>query len=406
VALTQATNDRFEGQSPRVIDWLNKTFHYPNAQAQQQAIDKVEQTVNRAGYQKAYKEGDKPIFSPQLELLTSSPDVAQAMKTAAVRGQGRAVTEGYGGFNAGVNVSDSGVVSFPTKNGVTAYPNLQFWDYTKRALGDMESAARRSGKNDEASVLKSLRTSLTNELDSAVPSYQQARAGAAHFFGAENALEAGQNFVTAKMGNREAREAMSKMTPDQKQLFQDGYVSKFIESLGEVGDRRNVLNSIAQSPAARERLNMVLGPQKAKEMEAMLRVEGIMDLPRTAIQGNSTTARQLAELGLAGGASGIGGMGIYDMDPKKMGAAAVLGALAGGKHVVDQRLAKRVAQMLVSDNPAVLAQGVRAVAHNDKFLNAMRDTDVRLATVGAQKVPAIPMGLGTSPVHADQQQQP
>src|SRR5688500_3366116 len=57
-ALNRAIDDRFEGQSGRLTGWLNQTFHYPNAHAQQQAIDQVERTVNRAGYARAYRAGD------------------------------------------------------------------------------------------------------------------------------------------------------------------------------------------------------------------------------------------------------------------------------------------------------------------------------------------------------------
>ncbi|MCK1465776.1 hypothetical protein IVB34_47710 [Bradyrhizobium sp. 2] len=106
------------------------------------------------------------------------------------------------------------------------------------------------------------------------------------------------------------------MTPQERQLFQDGFVSRFVETLNQVGDRRNILNQIASSPAAREKLNVALGPQRAAELEAGLRVEGIMDLARNAVQGNSTTARQLAELGLAGGAYGLtGAVSIHSATP-------------------------------------------------------------------------------------------
>lgn len=46
---------------------------------------------------------------------------------------------------------------------------------------------------------------------------------------------------------------------------------------------------------------MALGPQKAAELEAFLRVEDLMNTARGIITGKFTTVRQLAELGLAGG---------------------------------------------------------------------------------------------------------
>jgi len=104
----------------------------------------------------------------------------------------------------------------------------------------------------------------------------------------------------SKMNSRQIRAGLDKMAPVEKKLFQDGFVDQYVRMVRESGDRRNILNSIANSPAARERIAMALGPQRAKELESFLHVEGIMDRARTAL-GNSTTARQLVEPGLAGG---------------------------------------------------------------------------------------------------------
>ena len=50
------------------------------------------------------------------------------------------------------------------------------------------------------------------------------------------------------------------MSPVEKRLFQDGFVDQYVKTVREFGDRRNILNSIANSPAARERIAMALGP--------------------------------------------------------------------------------------------------------------------------------------------------
>jgi hypothetical protein len=114
--------------------------------------------------------------------------------------------------------------------------NLAFWDATKRELDDAASNGPAHG-GERSSSAGDLARMLRNELDQHVPSYQQARAGAAHFFDAENALEAGQNFVGKNMTANEARRALAQMTPQERQLFQDGFVSRFIETLNQVGDR-------------------------------------------------------------------------------------------------------------------------------------------------------------------------
>jgi hypothetical protein len=276
-------------------------------------------------------------------------------------------------------------------NGVPTYPNLAFWDATKKELDDAAGAAARAGRNGEASTLRDLARTLRSELDTAVPSYQQARAGAAHFFGAEDALEAGQNFVSRNMSANEARRALTQMSPQERQLFQDGFVSRFVETLGQVGDRRSILNKIAESPAAREKLNVALGRARAEELEAGLRVEGIMDLARNAVQGNSTTARQLAELGLAGGAYGFSGGGINPFtDPGAVVNAAIVYGAARGRNVINERLSRRVAEMLVSNDPRIITRGIQTIARNQTLFNSLRSADRGLARVGGEQSGGLP----------------
>ncbi|MFA5952923.1 MAG: hypothetical protein WC807_21920, partial [Hyphomicrobium sp.] len=390
-ALGRTINDRFEGQTDRVTGWLRNTFHFPDAAAQADALENVGRTVNRANYARAMRDGDRSIFSPELDRLMGSPAVVDAMRKASTSGKDRAITQGMGAMRQGVTV-ENGVVTFTRgPNGVPTYPNLAFWDATKREIDDAANAAARAGRNGEAGTLRDLARTLRGELDNHVPSYQQARAGAAHFFDEENALEAGQNFVGKNMTSNDARRALAHMTPQERQLFQDGFVSRFIETLNAVGDRRSILNKIAESPTAREKLNIALGRPRAEELEAGLRVEGIMDLARNAVQGNSTTARQLAELGLAGGAYGFSGGGINPFtDPSAVLNAALVYGAARGRNVVNERLSRRVAEMLVSNDPQILLRGIRTIARNQTMFNSLRSADRGIAKVSGNQAPVAP----------------
>lgn len=391
--LNRAIDDRFEGQSGRLEGWFNQTFHYPNAHAQQQAIDQLERTVNRTGYERAYRIGDRDIMTPELGRLLGAPAVADAMRSAVERGQNRAIVQGMGAFNPRVTV-ENGVVRFNRgANGAPAYPNLQLWDYTYRELRDSAQAAFRGGRNEEGGAMQSLAQGLRNELDAAVPAFGQARGVAASFFRAENALEAGQNFVSQNFGNREARAAIAEMRPLERQLFQDGFVSRYVENIRNSPDRRNILNQIANSPAQREKIEIALGPQRTRDLETFLRVEGAMDAARGAVQGNSTTARQLIEAGLAGG---VGyGATTGDWNPQSVFTAAFVGGLARGaasrvNNSIDQRVARRVADMLVSPDPAILHRGMNLVARQPRYLEALRNADNSLARAAAEQSGAMP----------------
>lgn len=403
-ALNRTINDRFEGQAGRVTDWLRRTFHYPDAAAQTEALENVGRTVNRANYARAMNEGDRSIYSPELDRLMGSPAVVDAMRRASVSGKDRAITQGLGAMRQGVTV-ENGVVTFTRgPNGVPTYPNLAFWDATKRELDDAANAAARGGRNGEATTMRDLARTLRNELDQHVPSYQQARAGAAHFFDADNALEAGQNFVGKNMTSADARRALARMSPQERQLFQDGFVSRYIETLNSIGDRRSVLNKIAESPAAREKLNIAIGPQRAQELEAGLRVEGIMDLARNTVQGNSTTARQLAELGLAGGTYTLSGGGLNPFtDPAAALNAALVYGAARGRGRINENVSRHVAELLTSNNPQNLARGIRMVARNNTLFNSLRAADRGLARVGGEQAGNFPALQAAGVGRADDQ---
>lgn len=392
--LNRSIDDRFEGQSERLTSWLRSTFHYPDAPAQQAALAQLGRTVNRDAYRLATTAAENRhpagIWSPELERLTSSPDVVDAMRGAAERGAGRAVAEGFGGFNPGVTF-DQGMVNFRRgASGVPTYPDLRFWDYSYRNLRDAADQAFRTGRNSEGGALRAQSNQLRTELDRMVPEFGQARGGAARFFQADDALEAGQNYVNLRLGNRETRQALLRMAPEERQLFQDGFVDRMVQDLRASPDRRSMLNRIANSPAEREKLNIALGPQRAQELEAMLRVEGIMDLARPAVQGNSTTARQLTELGLAGGANFIEGGGSFSADPQALLHSALVYGAARGHRTIDHRVARQVAQLLASNDPARLRMGMQMLARNSNLMGAVRNADAALAAVAARGLlPAI-----------------
>lgn len=397
-SINNAINDRFEGQSGRIVDWLRNTFHFPDAHAQQEAIQTAAKATNRPAYQKAYSDGQRvQLWNADLEQLSQAPEVQAAIRIATPQLRSWAVRDGFRPPVGAFEIENGRTALRTTENGNTILPSLQYWDYVKRALDQMNTPTSRQ-----------FSSALRGALDDLVPSYQTARQGAASFFRADNALEAGQNYVASNFAAAETRRALSKMSPTERELFQDGFVSRFIETLEKTGDRRNVLNQISASPAAREKLTIAIGPQRAAELEAGLRIEGIMDLARSAVQGNSTTARQLAELGFAGGAGSLGIHGAYSSDPHEMTYAAVAGALLAGKRGIDTRVARQVAELLVSNDPKQLTRGIQMIARNGRFMDSLRTADNKITRVGIDQSPStgiMPAMSGPAVGRADEQQQ-
>lgn len=384
--LEKVIEDRFLNQSERVADTV-RGLVAGGANAGKTAEELVD-AYNKGRqplYKLAYQQGDKEIISPEMERLMGSPIFEQAMKNAVQSGKDRAIAEGYGAFNPGVTV-ENGLIKFSkTKpNGVPQYPNLQYWDAVKKELDSMASVAKRQG--DTSSVAGNLANKLRDELDKQVPSYANARGFAANFFGENNALEAGRNLAGKKVDPQVIRDAMGKMKPDERDLFREGYASDWADRvIKNVSDTRDITKAMFNSPNERARAEAVFGPGGMQKIQARMALETIMDGARRAM-GNSTTARQLIEAGLAGGALSGYASG---WDPAKTieGAGAAAGArygagkllatemAAGAKNLigkVDATTARTVAKLLTSNNPNDLAQGLRMATKNKKIADGLK----------------------------------
>jgi hypothetical protein len=131
--------------------------------------------------------------------------------------------------------------------------------------------------------------------------------------------------------------------------------------------------TLLENPDARKRAEIALGKAGAEKLSAQLEVEAAMMATRKAL-GNSTTARQLVELGLAGaGGSSLAGVstGDFSMSNLTMGAAA--GSFAKyGKGKIDERLARRVGEMLASRDPQAVKRLVSLASRYPKYLDAAR----------------------------------
>lgn len=399
--LSGALNDRFNQQANRMSDWLNNTFNFPNAEAQQRAIDAVEQEANARAYDLAYRTGNTSVWTPELQRLARAPDVQEAILGGGRYEGNQSILSGFQQPRRNPFVPDgTGGIALREFDNSTAVPDIAFWDGVKKRMQDREGSLLRSGNNQQAAQTGNLRRALVTQLDAAVPAYQEARAGAARFFGAENALEAGQNFAmpNARFQNDVARQAVAQMSPLEQQLFQDGYVSRLVQQIQESPDRANAFRGIAQSPAAQDRLEIAVGPQRAQEVRAYLHVENLMNAGRQAVQGNSTTARQLVELGLAGGVGGIESGGNFTDPEALMHAALVYGALRG-QRAINERVSNQVARLLTSTDRNRFATGVRIVAHNPNLFGAIQRSDAAIAGFGAHAaLPTITSGILPAPV--------
>jgi hypothetical protein len=358
-----------------------------------------------AAYGSAYEAGDRPIWSPELERLSSAPSVAGAIRGAVNRWQDFQVKDGFGAMNPPVNVTPDGQLKFLPGKGMLPYPNMQFWDYAARNLAGMAAQARRAGNNTDAGLYGGLEQQLKAELDKQVPQFADARGVASQYFGGNNAIEAGQQAVNFKGDVRDLQRSIAQMKPAEREMFQESYADALARKAENTSDNQNITNKIANSPQERQRIAAVLGPQSVDRMGAFVNREKIYDAARQAL-GNSTTVRQMMEAGLAGGVGGLALTG----DPKQaleygIGAAGVgasagaaglvrQGVLTGAKTAlgyVDRTTAAQVAKLLASNDPQELMRGLQIAAKNQRVAEGLRNmASTVTARIGAQRAPYVP----------------
>jgi hypothetical protein len=160
------------------------------------------------------------------------------------------------------------------------------------------------------------------------------------------------------------------MSKAERDAFATGFASELKDTIAATRDRTNVIDRIFGSQQSRDKIRLALGPERYKQFEAFVNVENGMDMLRNAL-GNSTTARQLKELGLASAVGAGTGYMTGDWKTGLLSAMAVRGARAAGTKV-DTTLAKTMANLLLSDDPQKVKVAVQLAAKSPKALATIK----------------------------------
>jgi hypothetical protein len=376
----ETLDNRFNTQNERMSKWLGGTLHYPDEAAQSAALEAAERPLNDERYKWAYGIGSTVKISGE---LLSRPSVQRAMRKALSAKQEEEAIAGYGPMNTGgLRFTPDGRLQFHKgTSGVPIYPDLQYWDLVRRELSSEATQAKRKGATTVYRRLTDAATKMNAELDAKIPEYAEARAGHAGLMGSKNALEAGRDLArsgtkAAQMPTTQLQRVLADMVPEQRQLLQDGYTHDLVRQVRGSADRLNVLNKLNQSPTARERNQLILGSERAGQLETMLRIEAIMEQTRQNIQRYPGAARQLKEI--ASAAAVGSGLGIYEQgwdfihDPKAQIATLLTYGALRGRTVINQRVANEVARLLTSNNLQEVQQGLQGVARNPQMLESLR----------------------------------
>lgn len=390
--MSDIAQDRFLTQNDRAKSWVQQNTGGPtDVYAIQQQIDSAAKGVNKAAYSTAYNQAAaQNMWTPELQQLMQSANVQRAVKTALKTSAEEAALSGSKPLqNPFIFDQINGTVKL--RQG--AAPTLEFWDHVQRALRRRAAQLSRNpdAEFDVGQVVRA-RQQLNEILDTTVPEFAMARGGAARWFGAEDALEAGRNFATTKPSDMaEAAAAINKFTPTEKRLFASGFAASLIDKIESTPNTTDVINKVFGSPQARAQIEAAMGTKAAQELEPFLRVENALRMTKRAIQGGSNTAQQLAAMGVLGAVSGgvTGSGGSFNplaWNPAHMGSGAGLAMMGryGAKQLgisADQKVMQELARLLSSSDPKLVEQAVRNATRSSKSADALKAIEYGLSVL-------------------------
>jgi hypothetical protein len=391
--LIEPITQRFATQTERVAGDIEGLFPRATDYTQTvQGLHDAARIANAPAYKRAYAQGSSGMFNEKLYDLAQAPTMQQMMRNADRRAKDQ---PGYGSTKEGQIIDPftwNNKGELVVKDGMKATDaNLAYWDVVKRGLDRKIEGLESAGKWSEARDIKGQRSSLISTLEDMVPTYGAARGTARKFFNAEDAYEAGINLGKANNARdvSELFNAWKGFTAPEKELFARGRVADILQRTSAVKDNTSIVNQtfMGTSPVERAKNLMALGPERSSALEARLRAEQIMDRLRPAVSGGSTTARQLAEYGLAGAAGS--GVGYTQGDASLGGVAGIL--MKAGKGRVNADVAKEVAQILTSKDPVLLAKLTQMASKNSGITESLRGLQASVPSGAVGKV----FGKGT-----------
>jgi hypothetical protein len=380
--LRASTDPRYTEQKGRFGDFIEDLFGGNlNMTSTNDTLRDTARRVNAPLYRAAYQAGESAdLWNPTLDRIAQSPAVQAAIRDVEKKAADRAVLEGDLVIRNPFSFDDQGRMTWAmTPDGGQIRPNLQFWDQVQRNLREAADAAPRGG--DEARVLNGIRRRLNEELDAAVPEFGQARGMARQFFGAEDALEAGQTFFRQNRAIQltDTQKAFRAMSGPEQELFRRGFAAELANTVRNAPDSRDVVRLF--DGANRRKLEVVMPPDELRQLEAFVRREGIMNRLRSATQGNSTTAQQLRDMSIGAGAGA--GVGIFTSgDPLTTGGTALLGGLlARGRTRVNENVMREVGEILSSSDPDRINK-LLSGPNGNVIMNALRSLSEAVSNIG------------------------
>lgn len=343
--VTSQMNIRQMGQGDRVGREVAAAFGDPAAF--QSTLDDTVNTIKTQAsplYQKAFKE------APAVDVS----GVVQAIDDRIMPGVNKIVSPAD-------NLADDSVTAAIARlrsrflTGTNQRVGLQDLHLQKMDLDGMIEKAKRAGEATKVRALVQVKNELLKAMDAASPDYKTARGIFAGEMEVQNALDAGLSYAT-NPASLTARD-IAKMSKAERDAFRIGVARGLREVIDKSPDGADVVKRIFGSRSKRAALEPLFDnvTDRARFQNAMIR-EARATKTRQAVIGNSTTARQQADMEDAGIALGtaldVGTGGIAGAIKNLIARA---GARIGG---VTPEVADQIARLTMTRNPGDLQRAV------------------------------------------------
>lgn len=316
--LENASKERLGGQTERLVTSLRAA----GGRAVGNSVDEINENIalaSRPAIRKAYKTAQEAGYDmprTPFDDLLNSPKVQSAIKQAEAEIKDRVAV--YGPNEAS---------------------QLAVYDAAKKILDRM-------GWKEGDDIAKALAAKLRNAVDDNIPEYGGARQLAQGVKKQQEAVELGASIAGRKVDG--AQLSAARNNPLQGSVAQGYSVSK-INEIENMKPGQNALDLLTGTRRSRDAMAAALGAKSDDMAKAVAAERQFLAFDR-GLTGNSSTARQLAELGIVSGAGAAGGY-LTGFDPMQAGSIAGLAMLG-------KRGGSKLLEALATRNEAAVAPEV------------------------------------------------
>lgn len=322
--LENASTARMAGQPDRLTDSLLKAsgLDQPRTlQELQSAAETEAKPAIKAAYEHARSLGHDIDLGSFSQMLQSD-----MMRKAHAQGQ---------------RLSRERMVA----DGLSGEPSsLAVLDEAKKSLDAMAQPAMGVSANNQQTIAASLSKRLRNQIDKSLPEYGDARGLAKDLYDKNSAIALGADGAKPRVPSDFARQVAS-INPTHKESLAQGYAGAKIDQINNRRSTPGAVDALFGPVRQQNALNSALGAN-ASGVRNQIAAERTFGRTDAALKGGSTTARQLADMGVTGTmGAGLGFASGGDASSTGLGVFASLLARRGGGAALQKLSARKEAQI-------------------------------------------------------------